>query len=102
MRAADHYRQAGMTAGLAYLDEHQTNAIAKHFMVGALVAALQAFEDEWFLDTEVHQAYALMHDHVPIAVLPTMSMARHRRRLLARALEVHRLAIKIVPVDVEV
>lgn len=99
MRAPDVYRQAGMNAGLAYLDQHQTNAIGKHHMIGALLAALVEFEAEWARDSESKQGYALVYAGKPIAVLPTMSMARQQRRQLARVLEVRRLSIKIVETE---
>lgn len=99
IRGTDHYRQAGMTAGLDYLDAHQTNAIAKQYMIGALLAALSAFETEWLLDAESRQGYALVLAGTPVVVLPTMSMARHQRRQLARLLEVGRLTIKIIEVE---
>jgi hypothetical protein len=98
-RLPDAYRQAGMRAGLDYLDEHQTNAIAKSYMVGALLAALTAFEEEWARDSSSRQGYALVYEGRPIATLPTKSMARQQRRLYARHWGLRQHHIRIVETE---
>lgn len=95
-RLPDHYRQAGMKAAFEWMDLHQTNAIARAHVVEIVVTALAAFEDEWARDSESKQGYTLVAYGKPVATLPTMSMARQQRRVLARLLEVNRLSIKIV------
>ena len=94
--AQDHYRKAAFEATFQHLESNGTNTIARQYVWRAVQAALQAYEDEWARDAETRFGWCLMLEGKPLLTVPTKSIARHQRTLLARVLEVPKLRIRIV------